>query len=204
MSTVSPSILLTNRNKTEAPPDLKGYLMNWLSVSADNIVILILLLALAIKFIFFEDRGEIVRQLRFAEEDEQLTRRSVCEDGASGADMESKLRQRFASAMSGLGGAEGRHSSVFPLSGMAGEADWIEVGSADPDVQLVDKEVQTEEKLLLMQQSSSSSSETLCCSKTESPRSVEQCASIYRSEVSFQTCIFFIKFYVQEFSSHLN
>lgn len=164
--------------------------MNWLSVSADNIVILILLLALAIKFIFFEDRGEIVRQLRFAEEDEQLTRRSVCEDGVSGADMESKLRQRFASAMSGLG-AEGRHSTLFPLSGMAGEADWIEVGSAEPDVQLVDKEVQTEDKMLLSRQSSSSSSETLCCGKPESPRSVEECASIYKSEVSFPGCFAF-------------
>ncbi|KAK7865392.1 hypothetical protein R5R35_001876 [Gryllus longicercus] len=35
---------------------LHGYLMKWLTVSADHIVILILLLALTVKFIFFEEK----------------------------------------------------------------------------------------------------------------------------------------------------
>ncbi|KOC68238.1 3-hydroxy-3-methylglutaryl-coenzyme A reductase [Habropoda laboriosa] len=63
-------MIVNSYNKTENPSEVKEYLMNWLSVSADNIVILILLLALAIKFIFFEDKGDIAKQLRFKEDDE--------------------------------------------------------------------------------------------------------------------------------------
>jgi hypothetical protein len=96
--------------------------------------------------------------------------------------MESKLRQRFASAMpmgpTATTGTMTSRSSVFPLSGM-GE-DWIEVGP-DSDVQLVDKEVQTDEKLL---EASAPTSETVT-SKSDTVRSVEECLSIYRSEVSF-------------------
>lgn len=198
MSQVSPGILLTNRNKTEAPPDIRGYLMNWLSVSADNIVILILLIALAVKFIFFEERSEIVRQLRL-EEESRAAAAAVAAAAAAhqhqlvhedeGAEMESKLRQRFASAMalsqSAAATGEMRSSSaVFPLSGMG--QDWIQVGAGEADVQLVDKEIQTDEKMLL--ESSSSSSETLCSRSDFVTRSIEECVAIYRSEVS-ERCV---------------
>ncbi|XP_058809317.1 3-hydroxy-3-methylglutaryl-coenzyme A reductase [Phymastichus coffea] len=156
VSQVSPGILLTNRNKTEATPDFRGYLMNWLSVSADNIVILILLLALAIKFIFFEDRGgEIVQQLRFEESKNVEMNCSEVENELNPTLAAMSMRPRTA---------------VF--------SDWVEVGS-EADVQVVDKSVQTEDKML---ESMSSSSETLC-SKSDTIRSIEDCLALYRSEL---------------------
>ncbi|KAJ6638565.1 3-hydroxy-3-methylglutaryl-coenzyme A reductase [Pseudolycoriella hygida] len=50
-------------NRTE-PSDVSGYIMKWLTMSADQIVILILLIALLVKFIFFEDREDLADQLR--------------------------------------------------------------------------------------------------------------------------------------------
>ncbi|XP_071861570.1 HMG coenzyme A reductase [Bombus fervidus] len=64
VSSVNSHVIVNSYNKTENSSEVKNYLMNWLSVSADNIVILILLLALAVKFIFFEDKGDIAKQLR--------------------------------------------------------------------------------------------------------------------------------------------
>ncbi|KAJ4434412.1 3-hydroxy-3-methylglutaryl-coenzyme A reductase, partial [Periplaneta americana] len=43
---------------------LQGYIMKWLTVSADHIVILILLLALAVKFVFFEVKDELASKYR--------------------------------------------------------------------------------------------------------------------------------------------
>ncbi|KAL3290142.1 hypothetical protein HHI36_023506 [Cryptolaemus montrouzieri] len=40
-----------------------GYLMRWMTLSADHIVILILLLALVVKFVFFENKHELTEQL---------------------------------------------------------------------------------------------------------------------------------------------
>ena len=49
-------------NKTE-PSDLSGYIMKWLSISTEQIFILILLLTLYTKFIFF-DRDDLADQLQ--------------------------------------------------------------------------------------------------------------------------------------------
>ena len=97
-SPASTHIVANTYNKTENPSEVKEYLMNWLSVSADNIVILILLLALAIKFIFFEDKGDIAKQLRFKEEDdteEKLENDFATSEIVNTARMEMSLRQRF-------------------------------------------------------------------------------------------------------------
>ncbi|XP_014247324.1 3-hydroxy-3-methylglutaryl-coenzyme A reductase-like [Cimex lectularius] len=40
--------------------EIRGYLYRWITVSADHVVILILLLALTVKFVFFEDKEEII------------------------------------------------------------------------------------------------------------------------------------------------
>ena len=166
---VNPSLVLTNRNKTEAPPDFKVYLMNWLSVSADNIVILILLSALAIKFIFFEDKSDIAKKLRFKEESEEELRNNINFEIEQNSEMDGKLRQRFASmSLQSLS-----HSAVFPLSGVG--KDWVEVVD-DMPVEMVNKEVQTDENSL------SSSTESLTI-KEEKMRSVEDCLAIYKSEV---------------------
>nr|P54960.1 RecName: Full=3-hydroxy-3-methylglutaryl-coenzyme A reductase; Short=HMG-CoA reductase [Blattella germanica]CAA49628.1 hydroxymethylglutaryl-CoA reductase (NADPH) [Blattella germanica] len=49
---------VVNSNSTD-DAQLHYYIMRWLTVSADHIVILILLLALAVKFVFFETRDEL-------------------------------------------------------------------------------------------------------------------------------------------------
>ncbi|XP_014209946.1 3-hydroxy-3-methylglutaryl-coenzyme A reductase isoform X2 [Copidosoma floridanum] len=196
VSTVGPSIVLTNRNKTEAPSDLRGYLTNWLSVSAENIVILILLLALTVKFIFFEERSlrleaeEAERKAKLPgrvantddddyeeDEEEHIGGGVSSKNSDSGiSDMDSKLSQRFAATMS-IGGQPA--AAVFPLTSSMGE-DWIEVGH-DSVVEMLDKEVQTED-VLLTGSPHSSSSETLC-SRSDSLRSLEECLAIYRSEL---------------------
>nr|AKO63319.1 3-hydroxy-3-methylglutaryl coenzyme A reductase 2 [Leptinotarsa decemlineata] len=50
-------------NRTEDTA-LHGYIMKWVTLSADHIVILILLLALVVKFIFFENREEFTEKIR--------------------------------------------------------------------------------------------------------------------------------------------
>lgn len=52
-------------NRTESL-DVSGYIIKWLTMSADQIVILILLIALLIKFVFFEDRDDLAGQLRLS------------------------------------------------------------------------------------------------------------------------------------------
>ena len=164
--------------------------MNWLSVSADNIVILILLLALAVKFMFFEDKGDIAKQLRFKDEEkeeeeeieqEQEQERSVAEDNGlenmhgtsttTTTALDATLRQRFGVTLPRL------HQSVFPLSGMGGN--WVEVGNDSQQVELEDKEVQTDVVALTGDIFGQSSSDKV----QAEPRPVEECLSIYRSEV---------------------
>lgn len=170
-------IIITSHNKSKTPEDFKEHLMNWLSVSADNIVILILLLALAVKFIFFEDRGEIAQQLRLKEAEEPSQSQSPHEESAVESmhvtTLDASIRQRFGVTLPAL------HQSVFPLSGMGDN--WVEVGN-ESHIEVQDKEVQTDGRAL-------STDETVGESSLEAktPRSVEECLSIYRSEVSWRT-----------------
>ncbi|CAH1103468.1 unnamed protein product [Psylliodes chrysocephalus] len=50
-------------NRTEENA-LHGYIMKWLTLSADHIVILILLLALVVKFIFFENKEDFTEKIK--------------------------------------------------------------------------------------------------------------------------------------------
>ncbi|CAH1158637.1 unnamed protein product [Phyllotreta striolata] len=50
-------------NRTEENA-IHGYIMKWLTLSADHIVILILLLALVIKFIFFENKEDLTEKIQ--------------------------------------------------------------------------------------------------------------------------------------------
>ena len=142
--------------------------------SADNIVIVILLVALAIKFVFFEDRGDIAKQLKLKEESADA-QKSVAEEGTvetmhtAATTLEGQTRRRFESAMPTM------HSTIFPLSGMGG--DWIEVED-DSYIKVIDKEVQTDDVNIIS--STSENSENI----PEAPRTVEECLAIYRSEVS--------------------
>lgn len=73
-------------NKTESS-DLSDYIMRWLSISTEQIFILILLLALCIKFIFF-DRDDLTNQLqrdlaRQMEEEERRKREKLLEEATA-------------------------------------------------------------------------------------------------------------------------
>lgn len=52
-----------NTNRTESG-EFAEYIIKWLTMSADQIVILILLIALVVKFIFFENRDDLHDQIR--------------------------------------------------------------------------------------------------------------------------------------------
>ncbi|XP_054279080.1 3-hydroxy-3-methylglutaryl-coenzyme A reductase-like, partial [Macrosteles quadrilineatus] len=49
-------------NSTDDAAVIQGQFIRWITGSADHIVILILLLALTVKFIFFEDKEELTEQ----------------------------------------------------------------------------------------------------------------------------------------------
>ncbi|KAI4496990.1 hypothetical protein M0802_007938 [Mischocyttarus mexicanus] len=155
-------IVVNTYNETEEHSEIEEYLMNWVSVSADNIVILILLLALTIKFIFFEDKEDIAKQLRFQEDTQNIV------ELESNENMNVLLRQRFGVTMS-------TKRSVFPLSEING--DWLEVKD-EHSVELVDKEVQTNEKIY----STDLSNDTDLLHEPIEPRNLEECLEIYRSE----------------------
>ncbi|XP_015601049.1 3-hydroxy-3-methylglutaryl-coenzyme A reductase [Cephus cinctus] len=173
VSPASPHIVINHHNDTETPADFREYLMNWLSVSADHIVILILLLALAVKFIFFEDKGEITKQLRFKEEPRTEAKKTQ-EEGAAenmhAATLDASLRRKLDVSFPAI------HTPVFPLSGMGGE--WVEVGD-EAEIELLDKEVQTDGRNYSMDSTSYES----ICDENAGPRNVEECLSIYRSEL---------------------
>ncbi|XP_015111924.1 3-hydroxy-3-methylglutaryl-coenzyme A reductase [Diachasma alloeum] len=169
-SPINSHIIINNHNKSKTPEDFKEHLMNWLSVSADNIVILILLLALALKFIFIEDKGDIAKQLRFKEEEEH--EESPAQEDTSmetlhASSLDMSIRQRFGPIMPNI------HTPVFPLSGMGDN--WMVVGD-DAQVEVEDKEVQTDGKLL-----SGNGVET--SEEEKEPRSIEECLAIYRSQL---------------------
>ncbi|XP_063995343.1 3-hydroxy-3-methylglutaryl-coenzyme A reductase [Diachasmimorpha longicaudata] len=169
-SPINSHIIINNHNKSKTPEDLKEHLMNWLSVSADNIVILILLLALALKFIFIEDKGDIAKQLRTKKEqhEESPPQEDTSMEILQAPSLDISIRQRFGLNMPIIPGP------VFPLSGMGDN--WMAVGD-DAPVEVEDKEVQTDGKLL-------TSDETADGSKEEKePRSIEECREIYRSEL---------------------
>ncbi|KAL0127407.1 hypothetical protein PUN28_005596 [Cardiocondyla obscurior] len=169
---------------------LKEHQMTWLSASADNIVILILMLALAIKYIFFEDRSDnaVKSRLRFneeeeeeeeeVEEEEEETKEVTVEekvellDGPANLDdidttMNLWLRERFGVTLPTI------QEPVFPLSGVGGG--W----SDDNDVEYTDKGVQTDTTY-----HGTSYSTDIDLSKTlKNPRSLEDCLEIYNSEL---------------------
>ncbi|XP_075217147.1 HMG coenzyme A reductase [Lycorma delicatula] len=74
-----------NTNRTDDVA-LQGYFMRWIRVSADQIVILILLLALTVKFIFFEDKEELAEQFLMS-----------VEESAAERNLEATLRTRYSS-----------------------------------------------------------------------------------------------------------
>lgn len=164
-TTSTNSNVMLNGSDHNESSEVEKQLMSW-SPSADYIVILILLLALAIKFIFFEDRNDMVaRQLKFRQEEREENVEGHFDNNPDNT-MNMSLRQRFGISLPAI------QQSVFPLSG-TGDG-WIEV---DNDVEYADKEVQTQDI------NDSIDENDLSLKKSEVPRSIEDCLEIYKSEV---------------------
>ncbi|XP_077256344.1 HMG coenzyme A reductase [Temnothorax americanus] len=176
--TSTSSDAVNGSDHVETTFELKEHLMTWLSASADNIVILILVLALVIKFIFFEDRSDVVdRRLRCKEEEEEedeaeetTMEEKVKDDSTNLDDMDIKmnmwLREHFGGTLPTT------QEPVFPLSGVGGGC------GNENDVQCVDKEVQIDAIY-----HGASNSEIDLPEKSEALRSVEDCLEIYKSEL---------------------
>lgn len=136
------------------------------------------MLALSVKFIFFEDRNDVAKQSKFKKEETETEEvetelDNLTLDEITTAAMDMSLRQRFGEET--LPSAQ--QSSIFPLSGVGGG--WIEDDS-EKDVNYSDKEVQTDAKYISVGDSVSESSSRKI---PEVPRSVEECLEIYKSEV---------------------
>lgn len=164
-----------NENSTEDES-----LMSWLLPSAEYVVILILLLALTVKFIFCEDRSDMVaRRLRFQQEEREAIaeeRAEIHHDGSISPDtttMNMSLRQRF-----GIPTLPTIQQPVFPLSGVGGG--WIEVDN-DTHVECIDREVQTD--TMYHDVNESIGENDLLLQRSKVPRSIEDCLEIYKSEV---------------------
>lgn len=165
-------IIINNHNKSKTPEDFQEHLMNWLSLSADNIVILILLIALALKFIFIEDETEIGNQLKF-EEQEESTETQSPDDNTNEImnPLDVSIRRKYASNFPNI------HTPVFPLSDMVNN--YIEIGN-ELQIEFQDQEVQTDAKNFNIYENT----ENVIVEETKKPRSVDECLSIYQSQVS--------------------
>lgn len=158
-------------------------LISWLMPSMENIIILILLLALVLKLIFCEDKSDTVpRQLRFQQEETEAIPEERMESYNDGSlsptinmdmDMDMSLRQRF-----GNPALPAIQQPIFPLSGVGGG--WIEVDN-DIHVEYTDREVQTDATYHDVNESIGENSSLL--KKSEVPRNVEDCLEIYKSDV---------------------
>ncbi|XP_049826676.1 3-hydroxy-3-methylglutaryl-coenzyme A reductase isoform X2 [Aethina tumida] len=144
------------QNRTEDTA-LHGYIMNiyfrWVTLSADHIVILILLLALVVKFIFFENKEDLVDQLRAS-----MTETS---------NVPRKYRSKYNTNMPFL-----KPPHTFFLSKK-------QISDISDDVVFEDKEVQTHSRCESDVESSSPEDDTalkVC-------RNIEECLKISNSEV---------------------
>jgi hydroxymethylglutaryl-CoA reductase (NADPH) len=135
--------------------------MAWLSISAQNIVILILLLALTVKFIFFEDKNNVVVNKQHDEEKKLITKKKEKKEHDDSADRDNT--NTIGTDMSVI-------EAVFPPCG-----EWIE----NP-VERANKEIQTDAIYL---STSNSNDESELLKKFEIPRSLEDCIEIYKSKV---------------------
>ncbi|KAJ8940151.1 hypothetical protein NQ314_010818 [Rhamnusium bicolor] len=141
-------------NRTEDTA-LHGYIMKWVTLSADHIVILILLLALVVKFIFFENKEDFAEQIR-ASMSENLKR-----DTREFLKLNQELRSKFHPAMPFF-----KPQETFFL----GKNDVLDNHS---EIEFEDKEVQTSRCESDAESSSSEDGRTNIC------RSLEQCLEIY-------------------------
>lgn len=154
---------MNSYNKTENSSEVKNYLMNWLSVSADNIVILILLLALAVKFIFFEDKGDIAKQLQSKVEDD--TEEKVENECVRGKENESEDVNMLSIKLPFKQNFSRMQSISFPSK--------IHNWSDDKEDQIDEKQCNIDKR-----------DDKNLPPESKVPRSLKECLEIYKSDVS--------------------
>ncbi|XP_018331654.1 3-hydroxy-3-methylglutaryl-coenzyme A reductase [Agrilus planipennis] len=151
-----------------------GYLMRWIALSADHIVILILLLALLCKFIFFENKEELVEQLRVHMNNQSLEFLNPNEHQNN--HLNRTIRQRFIPTMPFF-----RSHSMF--------LDNVSLDNEEKD--LVDKEVQTQNEVeilsLPLNNSKEVTSKNIAVLCPPMARSVNECLTIYKSDLGATT-----------------
>lgn len=172
---------MNSYNKTEDSSEVKGYLMNWLSVSADNIVILILLLALAIKFIFFEDKEDIAKQLQFKIEDD--TEEKIESEYMK----EKKFEIEYVKENENEDMSFSFLTTKMPFKLSFAKMQTISIPWIDGKEEQIDKKQCTVD---------TSSDKNLF---SRIPRSIEECLKIYKSEVSKSVINMYLYIFFQFF-----
>ncbi|XP_071439228.1 3-hydroxy-3-methylglutaryl-coenzyme A reductase [Hetaerina americana] len=187
---------MASSNRTE-DMDVHIYIMKWLTVSAEHVVILILLLALAVKYIFFEHKEELNEQLILSE-------MADLNDGSSGFDgkldqahIDAFLRRRLC-PLTDCGSISPSHVSLQHLgfeSRVGG--DWVEVSPLKEDkaVQMPEgtagsSQEEVEEEGIVLKKVEGNITESLETVKErssivkapEAMRSLEECVRISKSE----------------------
>ncbi|XP_011169052.1 3-hydroxy-3-methylglutaryl-coenzyme A reductase [Solenopsis invicta] len=190
MAATSTSLNATNDSDHIENTDLEEHLMTWLSTNADKIVVLILVLAVAVKFIFFDDRNDVVaKRLRFREEEKEEKEQQQEEeemiveekgkflDGSANLDditVNTWLQERYGVTSGVKSDVPTIREPVFPLSGVGGG--WE---SDESDKEYSDKEVQTD----VVYHDQNDSGEIDTSPKSKTPRSLEDCLEIYQSQL---------------------
>ncbi|XP_046662046.1 3-hydroxy-3-methylglutaryl-coenzyme A reductase isoform X2 [Homalodisca vitripennis] len=82
-STVLP-LVADNISSNRTEDVIQGQFIRWVTGSADHIVILILLLALTVKFIFFEDKEELTEQILMSSATSKQERHNECTGAVDG------------------------------------------------------------------------------------------------------------------------
>ncbi|GLH03243.1 3-hydroxy-3-methylglutaryl coenzyme A reductase [Gryllus bimaculatus] len=138
---------------------LHGYLMKWLTVSADHIVILILLLALTVKFIFFEEKKseDLAEQLLLG--DRSVITPSPAKHQEMAPDLKDAGPPQWPSSTDG----------------------WVEVGPSQED-KFVQTESTAEAEVAIEKIEELISKATPEVKGDSEPRSLEECMALYKSE----------------------
>ncbi|KAG8222847.1 hypothetical protein J437_LFUL007555, partial [Ladona fulva] len=189
---------MASSNRTE-DVDVHVYIMKWLTVSAEHVVILILLLALAVKYIFFEDKEELKESIILSEMADINEGADITgfEGRLAQAHMDAFLRHRLVPLLDRTSLPQGQMSA--PNLGYEGRAgDWVEVSPLKDDkaVQTHEEKIsfseekvkEEDEGLVLKRTGETSDSDTdaeeksLMSQTPKEMRSLEECIKISKSE----------------------
>lgn len=123
---------MASSNRTE-DVDVHVYIMKWLTVSAEHVVILILLLALAVKYIFFEDKEELKEHLILSEMADLNEGADISgyEGRIAQAHMDAFLRRRLVPMVDPSSGSASQQHLGF--ESRVGGSDWVEVSPLKDD-----------------------------------------------------------------------